>query len=363
MQREAPKVSSTKIPRWTIAFVLLATACAGDGYDVRLRFATGIPASSVLHVDLYLLDHCPSAADVSAGAAPSGTIVQQIALESSSATQPSLGTVPKGTYGLYARGFDASCAPIAAGCTEVTVSGRGSGTLELELAQATGSPLCASASCSAGRCVTDVDGGVDAGTDAGVDGGTDAGMDASAPKTCTLTASADGFTSSYGPTPSSGIASTLAVFDGDGVQHMRAYVAFDPSGNCSEGGNLPSSLTVMSATLTLDVQQNCSACSHSASIHRVSGNWTETSVGAGTDPSVVAGSLADFTLPTSGNVAISGLASDVQAWHDAPASHFGYQIVQTPSTGASAGTPFLLGAREHPTPSARPKLTLVYTSP
>lgn len=339
--------------------MVLGVGCSAPRHGLSLRFAAGIDPASVPHVDVYLLDRCPSAAEIAAAAAPTGRVFEQLSLDASAASLPSFAPIASGTYGLYARGFSASCAPAAAACTTVRLRGNDGGTLALELTSASGPAACAPATCSAGVCGGS---GSDAGTDAG--GGNDAGTDGgSTVLACTLVASADGFTSTYGPTMASGTSSTFDVFDSDGIAQMYGYLAFDPAASCAEGGTLPATLTVVSAKITLDLVTDCALCGHSFQLRRVTSSWTEAGLASNTNPSVAGSALATFNVAATGPFDVPGLATDIQTWHAAPTSHFGYRLAQVATTGASATTPFVLGARENATATLRPRLVIQYTSP
>lgn len=77
-----------------------------------------------------------------------------------------LGAIPAGSWGLYGRAWDESCALFAAGCETFTVSGSSSGTIGVALDAI--EPVFCAGGCSEGRCSGEADGGRDA--DGGSDG-------------------------------------------------------------------------------------------------------------------------------------------------------------------------------------------------
>ncbi|MFO0692880.1 MAG: hypothetical protein U0230_26625 [Polyangiales bacterium] len=156
-----------------LAFVLAALgvgACSTPRYDVEVSFASDVTPSDVRFVELQLLPSCPSEADVASGQPPTGVIVAGVGLrQTEAASLPGFQDVDPGTYGLYARGFNATCTAVAAGCVTVHLEARGSKQLAVALGATTQPPGCDTGVCNDGECQLP-DGGVD--SDAGTDGGT-----------------------------------------------------------------------------------------------------------------------------------------------------------------------------------------------
>ncbi len=171
-------------PRLRTSFVLSLVVglagCGDGGYRVRLTFAEPVEPASVRFVELLVLAGCPSPADVASGEPPTGTILAGVGLaQSDAASLPAVGRLDPGAYGLYARGFDASCAAIAAGCTEIAVERGGEGTLEVVLGATAVVDACADDGvCVDGECMEPA-------PDGGTDGG-DGDLDACASHPCEL---------------------------------------------------------------------------------------------------------------------------------------------------------------------------------
>ena len=136
---------------------LMATACVcltascgnGAGYDVRLRFDPADLAQSVDRLVLVVVEDCNGE---SSPAEPPSTIVAERELRRGEATS-GFGSVEPGSYGLYARGRDADCRVVVAGCTPVTVVAGGRGELVVTLQPVEG-PLCPQGErCVDGRCL------------------------------------------------------------------------------------------------------------------------------------------------------------------------------------------------------------------
>ncbi len=326
-----------------LALITLTASCAGSEYRARLTFDAGVDPGSVRFIELLLLTSCPSPASVASGERPSGAIIAELGLsQADAASLPALGTLEPGAYGLHARGFDASCDVVAAGCADITLERGGDGVLLAELAATTAAvaACAADATCVDGECV------------------------GPAPtSTCTLEPSADGFASTYAAEGASGTDPTMSTFDGDGTSRMYSFVKFDLTGACQESGTIPSGAVVTDATLSLTLEDNCTFCDHTHELRLVTQPWSQDSF-AGTDagPGVAATASTTFEAPTAGTVLVTGLAGDVQTFLDAPATNEGWRIAQTANTGASAAAPFRWVTLEGVVGS-RPRLVVTYGSP
>lgn len=146
--------------RWSfLGIAIVASACSSGRYDLELRFDDTVTPSDVRHIEVLASEgQCPSPNELLAGVAPTGTIVAGVGLSQSQSNDLGrLGDLPRGTYALYARGFDASCQAIAAGCSVYSVKAGDARTLVVTLTATTPEPAC-SGVCNDGDCV-EPDGG------------------------------------------------------------------------------------------------------------------------------------------------------------------------------------------------------------
>ena len=173
---------------------------------------------------------------------------------------------------------------------------------------------------------------------------------------------------------------------GTGQGFLRRYlIQFDVA------GALPSGAVVQSATLgfsTLSLSPN-GGPDYFQDIHRMTQAWGEGTSNSGNsgqgapattgdatwihafNPGTLWSSVGgDFALPASGSYNVTsvgpfsyssaGLASDVQAWLDQPATNFGWMLK---SATELAGTTVALASREANDPSHVPTLTIEYVPP
>lgn len=162
----------------------------------------------------------------------------------------------------------------------------------------------------------------------------------------------------------------------------RGAIKFDLSA-------VPAGSTITSATLTLRMSRTISGAQNIA-LHRALMNW-----GEGTsNPPISEGGGApattndvtwfytffstqswttpggDFVATSSASTSVSGLGSypwtgagltaDLQQWRNNPATNFGWILTGNETSG---GTAKQFDTKEHPTPTARPVLTVEYTEP
>ncbi len=140
-------------------------SCTGGGYTAVVHFNPPTLARQARRVQLSLVHAC-AAQSVTDGMPPVD-VIRTIDLLPN-APGSGLGHVSPGSYGLYARAFDASCHVVAAGCREVPLIAGGSDDLTVTAFAITGPTGCdAGETCVDGACLAP-----DAGTDAGmVEGG------------------------------------------------------------------------------------------------------------------------------------------------------------------------------------------------
>ena len=126
---------------------------------------------------------------------------------------------------------------------------------------------------------------------------------------------------------------------------------------------IPSGATITAASMTLTMQNNCSACDHTHEVRKATSDWEQnTFSGTGTGPT--AGALTTtFEAPTSAGatVTITGLAADVQGFLDSASSNRGWRLNQIQNTGASAAGPFRWSTLEASTAANRPRLVIEYS--
>jgi hypothetical protein len=138
-----------------LALFICVSGCSEGRYGLEIVFDDTVVPADVRHIEVLATEgQCPLPAALLAGAAPTGTIVGGVGLSQSQAgALDALGDLPPGTYALYARGFDASCAAIAAGCSVYAVKRGGSGTLVVTLTETTPMQLCTGGGiCNDGAC-------------------------------------------------------------------------------------------------------------------------------------------------------------------------------------------------------------------
>ncbi len=175
--------------------VCAAASCSNGSYTVVLRFDAPADPSQARRVEVTLVPSC----NAQTLGDPPVSALHTLELTPDSRGR-GLGAVKPGTYGLYARAFDASCGVVAAGCRMETLEAGGSGDLLVLLDPASGPRECTAAMCVDGTCIAPdagggpleagpIDGGaMDAGpTDAGpADGGAgDAGPCSPGVASCT----------------------------------------------------------------------------------------------------------------------------------------------------------------------------------
>lgn len=185
---------------------------------------------------------------------------------------------------------------------------------------------------------------------------------ASFTSTCTLTSTNDGYTKNYMGNTANGNGTTMYVAD-DGVSWHRSFVQFTVvGGTCAEGGTLPASVTVQSATLRLYLKQACFGCGgRPYRLRKVNQAWTEGAL-AYPGPTDLGSNSATFNAPSVDNtVDISGaqLTTDVQAFVNDGATNYGWKIEQNGGSSNNA-TPAGWGTHEDGTAGKHPKLVVVY---
>lgn len=162
-----------------VAVILAASACDGGGYRVVVRFDPPELARNVVRVDVALVRDCE---EQSRRGGDPVDAVREIAI-TRSGTVGTIGSVPRGAYGLYARGRDDDCEVRVAGCTPVTLVEGGEGDLVVTVTDEDDGPGCGwFERCDEGECVSFApDAGVD---DAGADdsGARDAGRSDAGPR-------------------------------------------------------------------------------------------------------------------------------------------------------------------------------------
>lgn len=128
-------------------------ACSGDpdvGYDVAVRVSARVPVLEAVEVVL-TAEPCTSPA-IGSGLAASTTVASWRGTMTG-ADGPALGVVPAGRYALAARGFEATCRVVAAGCTEARIDADGRGELEVLLDRIEGAGCALGQTCGlGGRC-------------------------------------------------------------------------------------------------------------------------------------------------------------------------------------------------------------------
>ncbi len=150
----------------TVALGLLACVAlsCGGGYRVVVKFSPTDLASQVRRVEVSLVTTCNTAA-IRTGQPVAA--IRTIDL-TPSASGTGLGAVPPGSYGLYARGFDASCGVVAVGCMPVTLAAGGSGDQVVTVIGIAGPRGCPSGLlCADGSCLSPDAGARDGAEEAG----------------------------------------------------------------------------------------------------------------------------------------------------------------------------------------------------
>jgi hypothetical protein len=161
----------------------------------------------------------------------------------------------------------------------------------------------------------------------------------------------------------------------------RGVIAFNVA------GIIPSGATITSVTLTLNMSQTTDLNSETIELHRTLQDWGEgtsfATGGSGTfsttgdatwvhtfyNTSFWGAPGGNFSGTISASRAVGGVAaytwgsttqmvSDVQSWLDNPATNFGWTVTGNEENLQTAKR---FDTKENPTPSVRPKLTVVYT--
>ncbi|MEM9864063.1 MAG: LamG domain-containing protein [Myxococcota bacterium] len=146
-----------------VAYCVLSLGGCSNEYALQVSASDDSLLNAAVRIQLAVVDDC---ADQAPASEPVG-IVRTIEFAQDEQA-PSVGNVPPGSYGLYARAFDAECEVVAAGCTPVLLESGGGGTLSVQLTRAEGR-RCEPSLCREGACVPAPDGGSD-GPDGGSDG-------------------------------------------------------------------------------------------------------------------------------------------------------------------------------------------------
>ena len=136
----------------------LIAACSPPDVNVSVRTIPTSLADDLVRIELSIVD--ASCGALTLAEAPPDP-VQSMVLRRGETSMP-LGAVPFGEYALHARGWDAGCTLVAAGCTDVVVDGR---DLEGGLSPLSGGGCMPGEACQDGECVTGGDAGMDAGRD------------------------------------------------------------------------------------------------------------------------------------------------------------------------------------------------------
>jgi hypothetical protein len=183
--------------------------------------------------------------------------------------------------------------------------------------------------------------------------------------TCTLVASADGFTDNFSGMHANGTGDAMMTSD-DGSTHFYSFVKFNvATATCAEGGTIPVGAVVTNATLRLTRTQSCGACSAGHSVNRVTASWTEGTLPVNVGPTIHGTASATFTPPavfSSVTISGSGIISDVQLFLGTPAMDHSFRIAKSPGSTGS-GTTNNWATREHATAAYRPTLVIDYTTP
>ena len=153
------------------AFASLAPACgegtSGKALDIEASFAPGVPRAArdeAIRVEAYLVDSC----DLVAMPERPGEAIQSTYMLRDGREGPSLELPDSGEYGLYALAQDSSCAVVAAGCAQVTITAGTENTVSVLMGALPGAGCSADEQCSivTGECSAGGTGG------AGGSGGT-----------------------------------------------------------------------------------------------------------------------------------------------------------------------------------------------
>lgn len=199
-----------------------------------------------------------------------------------------------------------------------------------------------------------------------------------------LTSTKDNTIYDTSPPSSNGAGAHLFVGNTNQGVSRRALLAFDIA------GNVPPSSTILSVTLQLQMSRS-NAGPTDVALHLLQADWGEgTSNAAGNEGGGATPSTGDatwqhtffntqlwqnqggdFNATASATTAVAGpglyrwgvtteMVNDVQGWLDDPASNFGWILVG--NEGAN-GTAKRFDAKENSSASARPQLTIVFTTP
>jgi hypothetical protein len=206
------------------------------------------------------------------------------------------------------------------------------------------------------------------------------------PTQTVLTPTKDNTIYDTSPPSSNGAGAYLFVGNIASGSSRRALLAFDIA------ESIPASSTILSVTLQLNLSNAPpGASSTSVSLHPVSEDWGEGTSNAGSPggdgatPSIGDATWqhtffdtqfwqnegGDFNGADSATITVTGLGfyqwgstaemvNDVQRWLDDPSSNFGWILVGNEGANSTARR---FDARENSSPSARPQLTIVYTTP
>lgn len=165
--------------RWFLLLLAAAGGCSVE-YEVRIRASDSL-LEAATYAEVAIVANCLS--QESTGPVTGDPHV----FYELTASAPSLGSVPAGNHGLFARFIDEECNVRAAGCQDVEIEDGGDSRLTVEMRAAGGSACRANSQCVRGRCVYPADVGADVSVadarladaslaDAEEDGGRDAGL-------------------------------------------------------------------------------------------------------------------------------------------------------------------------------------------
>ncbi len=142
---------------------------------------------------------------------------------------------------------------------------------------------------------------------------------------------------------------TLSVFAWDGDPTSVGLLQFGAIFG-SAGDQIPPGATIVSATLTLQVDNGSDAA---GTIHLVTSAWSEGTVTWATQPTYDASSLADAPFTTGAHVI--DVTTSLATWSASPASNFGWAFATASADGVAV--------RPSEGASAQPLLSVTYVSP